>query len=174
MTMSLVIISEESLDTASVARPTIQGANVALAMAVFGFGVSPHQWSNLTSACLDLPTSNRTMVWHSYATSSSTPDLHPPPCDASSLFLLLHHHNYHCHWWSSQYTLRNLGSRTRFSIATTAAGYCVAMDGGFFSMADEEPPNCDRNDNTFWDDRQSEGTWVEQEEEMTAIRHTLM
>ena len=79
MTMSLVTISEESLDTASVARPTNQGANVASAMAVFGFGVSPHRWSNLTSACLDLPISNRTMVWHSYATSSSTPDLHPRP-----------------------------------------------------------------------------------------------
>jgi hypothetical protein len=44
-------------------------------------------------------------------------------------------------------------------------GYCLDTDESVLSMSDEEPPIYEEDDSTFCDDRPSEGTWVEEEEE---------
>jgi len=44
-------------------------------------------------------------------------------------------------------------------------GYCLDTDESDLSMTDEEPPIYEEDDSTFCDDRPSEGTWVEEEEE---------
>ena len=50
-------------------------------------------------------------------------------------------------------------------------GYCLDTDESDLSMTDEEPPIYEEDDSTFCDDRPSEGTWVEEEEEeITVIR----
>ena len=44
-------------------------------------------------------------------------------------------------------------------------GYSLDTDESALSMTDEESPFCEEDDSTFWDDRPSETTWVEEEEE---------
>jgi len=45
-------------------------------------------------------------------------------------------------------------------------GYCLDTDESAASMTDEEPPVFEEDDSTYCDDRPSEGTWVEEEEDM--------
>ena len=45
-------------------------------------------------------------------------------------------------------------------------GYCLDTDESAASMTDEEPPIFEEDDSTYCDDRPSEGTWVEEEEDM--------
>ena len=47
--------------------------------------------------------------------------------------------------------------------------YCLDTDESAFSMTDEEPLIYEEEDSTFCDDRPSEGTWVEEEEEEVAV-----
>ena len=47
--------------------------------------------------------------------------------------------------------------------------YCLDTDESALSMTDEEPPVYVEDDSTFCDDRPSEGTWVEEEEEETRV-----
>jgi len=47
--------------------------------------------------------------------------------------------------------------------------YCLDTDESTLSLTDEEPLIYEEDDSTFCDDRPSEGTWVEEEEEETAV-----
>ena len=47
--------------------------------------------------------------------------------------------------------------------------YCLDTDESALPMTDEEPPVYVEDDSTFCDDRPSEGTWVEEEEEETRV-----
>ena len=49
-------------------------------------------------------------------------------------------------------------------------GYCLDTDESVLSMTDEEPPTYEEDDSTFCDDRPSEGSWVEEEQDITVIR----
>ena len=48
-------------------------------------------------------------------------------------------------------------------------GYCLDTDDSGLSMTDEEPPIYEEDDSTYCDDRPSEGTWVEEEEEEVTV-----
>ena len=62
-------------------------------------------------------------------------------------------------------------SRLRQRRKRRIKAYCLDTDESVLSMTDEEPPVYEDEDSTFCDDRPSEGTWVEEEEEeMMVIR----
>lgn len=62
-------------------------------------------------------------------------------------------------------------SQLRQRRARRVKAYCLDTDDSGLSITDEEPPIYEEDDSTYCDDRPSEGTWIEDEEdEITVIR----